>query len=101
MLKRMCRIVACRNEDVTNWKIQPCMTNEGTKEKIRENVSPNAGVTALRTVVSRNIPALARTSHFTALVKGGRLNENVRPRYISFSFSRQAFGNRQPELLTS
>src|SRR5438876_7814650 len=87
MLKRICRMVACRNEYVTSWKIQPCRTNEGTKDKISEKVSPNAGVTALRTVVSRNIPALARTSHFTALVKGGRLSENVRPRYIGFGYS--------------
>src|SRR6266700_5136811 len=90
MLKRMCRMVACRNEYVTNWNIQPCTTNEGTKDKISEKVSPNAGVTALRIVVSRNIPALTRTSHFTALVNGGRLNENVRPRYISFDSNAQA-----------
>src|SRR5438876_9289729 len=98
MLKRICRMVACRNEYVTSWKIQPCRTNEGTKDKISEKVSPNAGVTALRTVVSRNIPALTRTSHFTALVKGGRLNENVRPRYIGFGYSRQARENLSPKL---
>src|SRR5438477_7360767 len=83
MLKRMCRMVACRNEYVTGWKIQPCRTNEGTKDKIREKVSPNAGATALRSVVNKNIPALTRTSHFTAFVKGGKLNDNVRPRYVN------------------
>src|SRR5437879_5238683 len=44
--------------------------------------SAQLGANACSRVVNRNTPALTRMSHFTALVKGGKLSVKVRPRYM-------------------